>query len=189
MNDAVENVRRRLLSAAKILDAAGVPYSVVGGNAIAAWVSRADEAAVRTTRDVDILIRRSDLPAAVTAFECAGFHYRRVSSLGKSGHLDVFLEAPDGKVRDAIHILFASEKPLPDSLIENADVSASEHTGEFRLIQLESLVLMKLAAWRDKDRMHLRDLASVGLINESWLAKHDGILRDRLAHILETADE
>ncbi len=189
MNDAIENVRRRLLASARILDAAGVPYAVVGGNAVAAWVSRAEEAAVRNTRDVDILIRRSDLPAAIAAFESAGFLHRRVASLGRPGHMDVFLDTPGGKVRDAIHILFALERPLPDSLVENADVSESEATGEFRLIALEALVRMKLAAWRDKDRMHLRDLASVGLVNETWRHRFDGVLRERLAHILESADE
>ena len=44
-----------------------VPYAVAGGNAVAAWVSRVDEAAVRNTQDVDILLRRSDLSAAIAA--------------------------------------------------------------------------------------------------------------------------
>jgi hypothetical protein len=189
MNDAIEHVRRRLLAAARILDAAGVPYAVIGGNAVAAWVSRADEAAVRNTRDVDILLRRSDLPTAIAAFESAGFLHRRVASLGKPGHMDVFLDTPGGKHRDAIHILFALERPLPNSLMENADVSESEATGEFRLIALDALVRMKLAAWRDKDRMHLRDLASVGLVDETWQHRFDGVLRERLTHILESADE
>ena len=36
MSNAVENVRRRLLRAARALDDARVPYAVAGGNAIAA---------------------------------------------------------------------------------------------------------------------------------------------------------
>lgn len=46
---AVEKVRDRLLRAAKALGDAGAPYAVAGGNAVAAWVSRIDEAAVRNT--------------------------------------------------------------------------------------------------------------------------------------------
>ena len=61
MSDAVAKVRARLLHAAACLREAGVPYAVVGGNAVAAWVSRVDEAAVRNTRDVDIRLRRADL--------------------------------------------------------------------------------------------------------------------------------
>src|SRR5436309_1604659 len=81
MEAAVERVRVRLLRAAQALDSAGVAYAVAGGNAVAAWVSRVDEAAVRNTRDVVILIRRSDLDAARAALEAAGFIYRHVASI------------------------------------------------------------------------------------------------------------
>src|SRR5436190_24200709 len=57
---AVERVRERLLRAARALDSAGIPYAVIGGNAVAAWVSKFDPAAVRNTADVDILIDRRD---------------------------------------------------------------------------------------------------------------------------------
>ncbi len=189
MNDAIENVRRRLLQVAASLDAAQVPYAVVGGNAVAAWVSRVDEAAVRNTRDVDILLDRQDLPAATLALQTAGFVHRRVASLGKAGHMDVFLDGPDGKVRDGIHIVFASEKTLPDSLSPNPEVSEGEDAEEFRLIRLDALVKMKLTAWRDKDRVHLRDLTDVGLVDESWPDRFEGPLKERLQHILQTPEE
>ena len=69
MVSAVEKVRQRLLKAAAALRERGVPYAVIGGNAVALWVSRVDEAAVRNTQDVDILIRREDLDLAKTALE------------------------------------------------------------------------------------------------------------------------
>src|SRR4051812_20532299 len=94
MSDAIEKVRRRLVRAAAALEAGHVSYAVVGGNAVAAWVSRADEAAVRNTRDVDILLRREDLPAAAAALEKAGFHHRRIASLGQAGSMEVFLDGP-----------------------------------------------------------------------------------------------
>src|SRR5205085_11240946 len=114
MERAVEKVRERLLRAAGALERAGVPYAVVGGNAVAAWVSRVDEAAVRNTRDVDLLLRRSDLDAAKNTLERAGFVYRRVASLGQPSGLDLFLDGPNASARDAIHILFASEKVRAD---------------------------------------------------------------------------
>src|SRR5438045_3117467 len=98
---AVEKVRQRLLKAAAALDAAGIAYAVVGGNAVALWVSRVDEAAVRNTRDVDVLIRREDLDAARTALESAGFVHRHIAGI------DVFLDSPAAKPRDAVHIVFA----------------------------------------------------------------------------------
>jgi hypothetical protein len=52
MVNAVEKVRQRLFRAADALTSAGIPYAVAGGNAVALWVSRVDESAVRDTQDV-----------------------------------------------------------------------------------------------------------------------------------------
>src|SRR6516225_9261224 len=73
MERAVANVRERLLRATAALNQAGIPYAVVGGNAVASWVATIDEGAVRNTRDIDILVRREDLPAVTTALVQAGF--------------------------------------------------------------------------------------------------------------------
>jgi hypothetical protein len=70
---AVEKVKQRLLRACAVLNQAKIPFAVVGGNAVAAWVSRVDEAAVRNTQDVDILVRREDFDEIKLAFEEAGF--------------------------------------------------------------------------------------------------------------------
>src|SRR2546423_4590060 len=94
MERAVEKVRERLLRAAAALERAGVPYAVVGGNAVAAWVSRVDDAAVRTTRDVDLLIRRSDLDAAAEALAAAGF-IRRHAAAPMRGGVDMCTDGPE----------------------------------------------------------------------------------------------
>ncbi len=73
MIEAVQAVRDRALRATAALEKAGIPYAMAGGNAVAAWVARVDRAAVRNTQDVDILVRRSDLPAITAALEAAGF--------------------------------------------------------------------------------------------------------------------
>src|SRR6266536_4686569 len=78
---AVEKVRERLRRTVAALEAARVPYALAGGNAVAAWVSRVDEAAVRNTQDVDILLRRQDLPAAIAAMAKAGFVHRHAKSI------------------------------------------------------------------------------------------------------------
>jgi hypothetical protein len=184
MSDAVDKIRFRLLHVSACLRKANVPYAVIGGNAVAAWVSRVDESAVRNTRDVDVLLRREDLPAAIEALQVAGYTHRRVASLG-GGSMDVFLDTPEGKIRDAVHVLFAGEKPKQDALYANAEVEDSEDVGEFTLISLDALVRMKLAAWRDKDRVHLRDLADVGLLDRTMVADLDATLAGRLLHILD----
>ena len=185
---AVEKVRDRLLRAVRALETVKVPYAVAGGNAVAAWVSRVDEAAVRNTRDVDILLRRADLEAARRALEAAGFVYRRVSSLGQPGGLDLFLDGPNASARDAVHVLFAQERIRPDSPAPSPDVTESEAGDQFRLVSLQGLVRMKLTAFRDRDRTHLRDLLDVGLIDASWLEQLEPELRRRLRLILDSPE-
>ena len=182
MNDALEKVRRRLLRAARALEQANVPYAVAGGNAVAAWVSTVDEAAVRNTQDVDIILRRADLPAARKALESAGFVYRHAASM------DMFLDGDGAKERDAVHIVFAAEKVREDYPTAAPDVSESESAEDFRLVSLEALVRMKLTSFRDKDRVHLRDLIDVGLLDAGWLKTVPETLRPRLQELLDNPE-
>lgn len=182
MVNAVEKVRQRLLRATAALGAAKVDYAVAGGNAVAAWVSSVDETAVRNTQDVDILIRRADLPAARAALEAAGFVYRH------AGGLDIFLDSAAAKPREAIHIVFANEKVKPRESIASPDVSESRDAGSFRILELEALVRIKLTAFRDKDRTHLRDLIEVGLIDRSWPSRFPPELGTRLQQLLDTPE-
>jgi len=179
---AVEKVRQRLLKTAAALKAAGVPYAVVGESAVALWVSRVDESAVRNTRNMDILIRRADLEAARAALESAGFVHRHVAGM------DVFLDSPDAKPRDAVHIVFANEKVRPAEPLANPDVTESEQTDEFSVLALEALVRIKLTAFRDKDRTHLRDLIEIGLVSADWLPRLPAVLAERLRLLLENPE-
>lgn len=177
---AVELVRQRLLRATAALEAAGIPYAVAGGNAVALWVSRIDVSAVRNTSDVDLLVRRTDLDAIRTALTAAGFEYRHAAGL------DMFVDGPDGKARDGVHLIFEGETVRPGELSANPSVAESEVGGEYRVLSLRALVQIKLTAYRDKDRTHLRDLLEVGLIDESWLRHYPAELADRLRALIET---
>lgn len=176
---AVEKVRARLLRAAAALEKAAIPYAVTGGNAVAAWVSRVDEAAVRNTRDVDLLLRRSDLEPAVRALEAAGFVHRR------SAGVEMFLDGPAAKARDAVHILFAGEKVRPDYAHPAPDVADAEVSAGMRLVSLDALVRMKLTSFRDRDRMHLRDLIDVGLVDAAWCKRLPADLSARLKQLID----
>jgi len=179
---AVEKVRERLLRAAAALDSKGVPYAVAEGNAVAAWVSRVDETAVRNTRDVDIVVRRADLPAATTALAQAGFVYRHV------GGVDMFLDGENAKARDAVHLVFAEEKVRPEYPLPAPDMTESEQAADFRMLTLDTLVRMKLTSFRDKDRTHLRDLIEVGLLDADWLDRLPPELSSRLKQLLDTPE-
>jgi hypothetical protein len=91
------------------------------------------------------------------------------------GALQVFLQheqAADEQYRgrrvdEAIHLLFANEPVRPGDLLPSPDLSSAQPLDEF-VISLEALLQMKLSAYRDKDRVHLRDLLGVGLLGPDW---------------------
>ena len=176
---AAEKVKERLRRATKALDDAGVPYAVVGGNAIAEWVARGDEDAVRNTRDVDILIRRSELSAARAALEAVGFVYHHVLDV------DTFIDGPQGRPSGGVHMLFAGERVRSDSEHVSPTLDESERAAEFQVATLESLVRMKLIANRRKDQVHLLDLIGVGLLDATWPARFPPPLGDRLQELLD----
>jgi hypothetical protein len=179
---AVEKVRDRLLRATGALNAAHVAYAVAGGNAVAAWVAKVDPAAVRNTQDVDILLRRSDLPAASAALRSAGFVYRHASGI------DMFLDGPDASARDAVHVVPAGEKIRPEYSLPSPDVTQSQAADRFQLLELDALVRMKLTSFRRKDQVHLLDLLGVGLIDASWVGRFPPELGSRLQQLIDTPD-
>ena len=182
MIEAVQAVRDRALRATAALEKSEIPYAVAGGNAVAAWVSRVDRAAVRNTQDVDILVRRADLDRVTAALEAAGFVRATV--------MDVvcFLDGPQGSPRDAVHLLFANEKVRDTYPLPTADVTERVEADDYAIVDLEALVRMKLNSFRDKDRTHLRDLISLGLVDVSWLPRLVPEHATRLQQLLDDPD-
>ena len=181
MERAVEKVNERLRKTVRILEDAKVPYAVVGGHAVRAWVAQVDEAALRTTQDVDILVRPNDFPAMKDAMIAAGFHHRKTLTL------DMFVEHPDASARDAVHVVLvgrierAGDNPNPD-------IEPLSRSNDFQTVQLETLVFMKLNANRRKDQVHLLDLVSLGLIDQTWTERFPEPLRSRLIDLLNDPD-
>jgi hypothetical protein len=164
------------------LDAAGIPYAVIGGNAVAAWVSKVDPGAARNTVDVDLMVNRSDLPAVTIALENAGFIYQDLLGVA------MFLDGPNGSPRDAVHLLFAGEKVRPHYAAAAPDLDITDEHDAFHLLALESLVRMKLTSFRRKDQVHILDLIEVGLVDRSWLDRLQPELAERLEELLDDPD-
>lgn len=179
---AVEKVRERVLRVSAALEKAGVPYAIAGGNAVAAWVSRVDESAVRNTQDVDLLLRRVDLDAAKAALAGAGFVY--TFSFG----VDMFLDGPDARPRDAVHVIFAGEKVRPQYDQPAPDVVDAESDARFRVVSLEALVRMKLTSYRRKDQVHVLDMIDIGLVDASWCDRLPALLAARLRELLDNPE-
>ncbi len=179
---AIQEVRDRLLRSTAALEAGQVPYAVVGGNAVAEWVGRIDKAAVRFTQDVDVLIRRSDLPRAIEVLRQAGFVY------GTSFGVTFFLDGPNANPRDAVHLVFSGEKVKEQDAFPAPDVSEVDSAEQFKIVSLEGLVRMKLSAFRRKDQVHLLDMLGVGLIDSTWLPRLPSPLAERLQELIDNPD-
>lgn len=137
---------------------------------------------MRTTRDVHIRLRREDLPAAIEALEAESFVHRH------SAGIDMFLDGPDAKARDAVHILFSGEKVRDDDLLPAPDVDEFEYSEQFRVLILDALVRMKLTSFRRKDQMHLLDMIDVGLIDSTWRDRFPPEFAERLQELLDDPD-
>lgn len=179
MAQAVENVRRRLLRATAALETAGLPYAVAGGHAVAVHVERMDEGGVRVTPDVDIIIRRADWERARDALLAVGFFYFGPSDIA------TFHDGLQAIRRNTVHLLFAGEKVRNDDITSVPDVTEAEPSEHFRVLTLDALVRSKLTAFRLKDRVHIRDMLDVGVIDASWTARFPPELAARLQAILD----
>ncbi len=176
---ALDEVAKRLERVVTALNHAQVPFALVGGQAVALWVATKDPAAVRTTKDVDLLLRRSDLPQSRAAAEAIDLDYFEILRVG------MFLERGDPNPRKAVHIVWSDEKVRPDDPLPSPSVEESELLErDVPVISLAGLVRMKLMANRDQDRVHLRDMIDVGLIGREQLAGLPAELAGRLDILL-----
>lgn len=179
---AIEEIRARLLRVTAALNAAGIPYAVIGGNAVAEWVGRVDDGAVRFTKDVDILLRRQDMPWVTDVLQQAGFYF------GESLGVPFFLDSPNAKPSSAVHVIYADETVKPSDVAAAPSVDDVDSGEHFRILSLEKLVQMKLTAYRDKDKVHLRDMLGVGLIDASWPQRFPAPLAARLQELIDNPE-
>ena len=176
---ALDEVTDRMQRISKALKGANVRYVLVGGQAVALWVATKDPATVRTTKDVNILLRREDLPQARAAATTAALDYFEVVGVG------MFLERTDPNPRKAVHLIWSGEKvrpeyPYPSPTVEEREIIEPN----MPVVSLAGLVRMKLMSNRDQDRVHLRDLIEVGLVDRSFLAPLPPELAGRLDALL-----
>ena len=87
-----------------------------------------------------------------------------------------------------MHLLFAGEPVRAGDENASPDVGESERAAEFQVVSLDAIVRMKLIAWRDKDRTHIRDLIGVGQIDATWPARFTAALRERLQQLFDNPD-
>lgn len=162
----------------QVLDRATIEYRVVGGIAVFLHVHDVDPLAARATRDVDIAVRRADLEPIVEAVRPLGLVYRHVAGV------DMLVDAREPKARSAIHLVFVGEKVRPDYLEPVPGFSPAVRTAEGVLLApIADLVRMKLTSFRLRDRVHLKDMDSAGLITPDVEPQLTSALRERLLKV------
>jgi putative nucleotidyltransferase-like protein len=165
------------------LAAAKIPYELIGGGAVMVQVNRVEPSAVRNTKDLDILVRRADLEHIKEVAAQHGFTFRHAAGL------DMLLPHGETQARNAVHLVFTGEKVRPSQAMPNPPIRPellSVHGVEVAVIPLVDLVHMKLSNNRDIERVHVRDLDSVGLITAEVEKALPHVLRTRLQEICST---
>lgn len=115
------------------------------------------------------------------AARAANLDYFEVVGVGMS------LEHHDPNPRKAVHIVWGGEKVQADDDRPAPQIDETEEVEPGKpVVTAAALVRMKLQSFCDQDRVHLRDLIDVGLVERSFIhqlpaelaARLDGLLAD-----------
>lgn len=161
----------------------GVPHELVGGMAVLVHLEAADPSLTMLTRDVDLMIRRVDLARVQEIAACHGFNFRH------SAGLDMLIGDLSEKARNAVHLIFSGERVREGQVTPNPPILPERgllQGIEVPVIRVPDLVRMKLSAYRDKDRVHVRAIDAAGLVTSEIEAQLLPELRERLKHVRET---
>ena len=185
VNTIFENKVDQLRDMVKRLDGAlskaGIRYQVIGGLAVFCHVDGIDPLAARLTRDVDVAIDKHDLQRIADAVKPIGLVYRHVAGI------DMLVEAAAPKARSAVHMVFVNEKVRPTDPEPIPGFSEPTRTTEgFFIAPVADLVRMKLTSFRLKDKVHIQDMDSVGLITPEIENGLPAVLRGRLKEVRAT---
>jgi hypothetical protein len=159
----------------KAFSAAGIEYRVVGGLATFLYVEQAEPDAGRLTKDIDIAVRREDLPRIIAAVEPFGLEFRHTAGV------DMLVQKGQPSARRAVHMLFEGERVRPADAEPIPLLGTDHKIRGLSVTPLAHLVTMKLISFRAKDEAHIKDLDEQGLITPEIEAGLPPVLRERLA--------
>ena len=162
---------------ATALSRAGVEYRIVGGLGVYLHVNEADPLAARLTRDIDAAVSRADIERIAKVVKPFGLEFRH------SAGVDMLVEAEQPTARRAVYLVCVREKVRPEYAEPVPGFSAAPSIHGLLVAPVADLVRMKLTSFRLKDKVHIQDLDSVGLITPEIEAQLSDLLRQRLAEV------
>jgi hypothetical protein len=184
------NLKARAQKVSRALQKAGIRHAVIGGLAVAAHVARVNPAAERNTKDLDILLSRSDLDTAAKALLPLGFRYRKVMGI------PAFVppretDRRQDRFRESVHLVWAGEKVRPTDLAAAPSLTeapAVPSLDGYACLDVERLVRMKLTSFRLKDQVHIQDLLEMKLIAKKMEKRLPPELRARLEQVKQATE-
>jgi hypothetical protein len=179
--EAIDTLRNRQSSIVRTLDAAKIPYALSGSNATFVWIESVEESAVRFYRNVEFIIRRSNLNSVIEALSSIGLIPDQ-----KADRI-VFQDKPNRREHWSDRALFSGEE-IVSNLCFVPDTDPHVIINGVRVLPLQTLAKFQLERWTLDDNVDLRDMIDVGLIDANWPAKFRPELANRLQHLLDTPD-
>ncbi len=161
----------------KLFEEARAPFEVIGGVAVNAHLfAAAQRSRSFVTRDIDVLMHRSDLDRIRQVANQRGYEAKRM--------IDGYALIGEGlHISEAIHILFVGEKPKSSYPAFNPllDPQLMVLFGlTVPVAPLRDLLILKLNSLRPKDVVHLEILDEVGFITKEIETGLPSELRERL---------
>jgi len=165
------------------LSSEGIPYELIGGLAVLIHVEAADPTHSTLTRDVDLMVYRDDLDRIKEVAARTGFRFRHVDGI------DMLLYGETESARNAVRLIYSGEKTRPNQVTANPSIAPETiaiQGSSVSVIPVADLLRMKLSAFRDKDRVHVRSMDAAGLITPQVEQALAAELQSRLQHVRET---
>ncbi len=166
----------------KTLNEAGADYRIVGGISVFLHIAQVDPKHARLSRDIDIAVNRADLERIEQAAVRNAFDFQRVWQKGQETFtLYDLTENRESRTRSHAHLILAGEKARadhPERVPPLGEVCLT--TDGVKIAPLQDVVHMMLTSYRLKDRVHLQDMDSSGLITPEVEARLSLLLRERL---------
>ncbi len=160
-----------------------IPHELIGGLAVLIYVEEANPELTALTRDVDLMVNRSDLEQIKETAGEGGFRFRHTAGV------DMLIYGPTESARNAVHLLFSGEDVRPTQASPNPPIRPERkrvHGKEVLVIPLVDLIRMKLSANRLKDQVHIQSMDAAGLITPDAEATLTPELAARLKRVRET---
>ncbi len=165
------------------LNAQHIPHELIGGLAVLIYVEEANPELTALTRDVDLMVDRSDLERIKETAGTGGFRFCHAAGV------DMLIYGPTESAGNAVHLVFSGEKVRPTQATPNPPIRPDRkhvHGKDVQVIPLVDLIRMKLSSNRLKDQVHIQSMDTAGLITSDVEHTLTPELAARLKHVRET---